>query len=370
MAPQVVKEIEKLFSMLQKYHATDLHLKAGAPPIFRVQKSIRRMERESLSSDQIASLIYDIMTPALKQSFEEGGTVDFAYSVPGVGRYRINVFRQRGSVSVSTRRVEFEIPSIQDLNLPEAVKQIPHFEQGLILIAGITGSGKTTTLAALIDEVNSTRRSHIITIEDPIEYLYQDKVGFVNQREVGIDVPTYHDALRYVVRQDPDVILIGELRDAEGVETSLIAAETGHLVFGTVHAASCSQIPGRVLDMFTVDRHHQIRQLLFFNLRAAMVQKLLKGATKEQPLVPAMELMFCNPTVRKLIREGEDNKLSDAILASHEEGMQTMNQSLEQLVRNGLITERIAMENSPNPDQLKMALKGIRLGSDEGSIIG
>jgi len=367
---QVVKEIEKLFAMMQKYHATDLHLKSGAPPIFRVQKSVRRMEREALTNDQIATLVYDIMTPGLKQTFEETGQVDFAYSVPGVGRYRINVYRQRGSVSVAVRRVEFDIPSVAELNLPEAVNRIAQYEQGLILIAGITGSGKSTTLAALIDQVNATRRCHIITIEDPIEYLYQDKVGFVNQREVGIDVSDYHDALKYVVRQDPDVILIGELRDSVGVETSLIAAETGHLVFGTVHAASCAQIPGRILDMFTVDRHPQIRQLLFFNLRAAMVQKLLKGTKPETPLVPVMEIMFCNPTVRKLIREGGDNKISDAILAAHEEGMQTMNQSLEALIRSGMIAERVGMDNSPNPEQLRMALKGIRLGADEGGIIG
>ncbi len=368
MAQQPVKEIEKLFAMMQKYRATDLHMKAGSAPIFRVQKSVRRMERDALSSDQIATLVYDIMTPRLKQTFEETGQVDFAYSVAGVGRYRINVYRQRGSISIATRRVEYEIPSIEKLHLPEGVKRIPHFEQGLVLIAGITGSGKSTTLASLIDQVNAVRRCHIITIEDPIEYLYKDKLAFVNQREVGIDVEDYAQALKYVVRQDPDVILIGEMRDLTGVETALMAAETGHLVFGTIHAASCTQITGRILDMFPVERHHQVRQLLHFNLKAAMVQKLLKGNKKEIPMVPAMELMFINPTIRKLIREGDDNKIGDVIRGSHEEGMQSMNQSLAELVRAELVSERVAMENSPNPEQLQMNLKGIRLGTDDGII--
>jgi twitching motility protein PilT len=259
---------------------------------------------------------------------------------------------------------------VEQLNLPPGVKMIPSYESGLVLVAGVTGSGKSTTLASLIQIINTTQAVHIVTIENPIEYLYRDDKGFVNQREVGIDLPDFANGLRHVLRQDPDVILVGEMRDAETFEAALMAAETGHLVFGTIHSGSAGQTIGRVLDYFPVERHNQIRQLLFFNLRAVLVQKLLKGLRPDIPLVPAVEVMIVNPLIKKMIFENDDKKIPDVIRSSRQEGMQDFNQSLCDLVKRGLVAEQAAMEASPNPEQLAMNLKGITLGSDRGSISG
>lgn len=367
-APQ--KEIDRLFAAVMKTGASDLHLKAGSPPLFRIQGQVVRAKSPPLSADQVRQLVKDLIGPKQEKDIEERGAADFAYGVRGIGRFRVNLFRQRGALSLAARRVQTEIPTIEQLNLPQGVKAVPAFDQGLVLVAGVTGSGKSTTLAATIQTINLTQPVHIVTIEDPIEYLYHDEKGFVNQREVGLDVPNFSDGLRSALREDPDVVLVGEMRDSETIETALMAAETGHLVFGTIHAGSAPQTIGRVLDYFPPDRHHQIRQLLFFNLRAVVVQKLLKGARPQIPRVPAVELMLVNPSIKKLIFEGEDNKISDVIRSSRQEGMQDMNQSLVDLVHRGLITEQIALENSLNPEQLAMNLKGIVLGSDRGSIIG
>ncbi len=369
-APSSLKEIEKLFMAMAKNDATDLHLKAGAPPLFRIHGTVARAKLPPLSGEQVARLADEIMNERDRKELAEKGAADFAYGLSGAGRFRVNVFRQRGAISVSARRVKTDVPTLEELHLPPALAKIAEYDQGLVLVAGITGSGKSTTLAALIQIINETQPVHIVTIENPIEYLYRDAKAFVNQREVGIDVPDFHTALRYVMRQDPDVILIGEMRDAETFETALMAAETGHLVFGTIHCGSASQAIGRVLDFFPPDHHYQVRQLLYFNLRAVVVQKLLKGATKEVPRVPAVEVMFCNPIVRKLIKENQDGKLPDAIRQGRKDGMQDFNQSLCDLVKAGLITEQTAMENSFNPEQLSMYLKGIVLGSDEGVIGG
>ena len=363
-------EISKLFSMMAKLKASDLHLKAGAPPIFRVRKTIRRMEVPPLSKGQVEALVSEVMDERQKRELNGVGSVDFTHSAPGVGRFRMNVFKQRGSVSAAIRRVEFDIPTFEELHLPEGVRRLGEFEAGVVLVGGVTGSGKSTTLACLVNEINHTRRCHILTIEDPIEYLYRDAKAFINQREVGIDVESYHTALKYMVRQDPDVILIGEMRDAVSFETALQAAETGHLVFGTIHAASAPQTITRILDLFPQNRHHQIRQMLFFSLRGVAIQKLLRGARKDIPLVPAIEVMIVNPSIRKLIHNGEDGKLAQVIRASREEGMQTMNQALVDLVKSGLVKEEVALENSPNPEALRMNLRGIYLDTEEGGITG
>jgi twitching motility protein PilT len=292
--------------------------------------------------------------------------------VRGVGRFRLNVYKQRGVLSMSARVVKTVVPTIEQLNLPPSLKIIPTYESGLVLVAGVTGAGKSTTLAAMVQMINLTQSVHIVTIENPIEYLYEkkDAKAFVDQREVGIDLPDFYNGLRQVLRQDPDVILVGEMRDGETFEAALMAAETGHLVFGTVHSGSAAQTIGRVLDYFPQQRHHQIRQMLHFNLRAVVVQKLVKGTLPEIPRVPAVEIMLCNPTIRKLIHENEDRKIQDAIRAGRQEGMQDFNQSFCELVKRGLISEAVALDNSPNPEQLQMNLKGITLGSDRGSITG
>jgi len=363
------KEVDKLLSMMVKFGATDLHLKVGSPPIYRVARVVRRMEVEPLTGDQIKQMVYEILLPKFIAELERTGNADLAYSIQGVGRFRVSVFKQRGSVSFAARRVYTEVPTLKQLNLPDSLCDLCELDHGLVIVAGITGSGKTTTLAALVSLVNQTRRCHILTIEDPIEYLHKDELAFVNQREVGLDVQDYPTALKYMVREDPDVILIGELRDAPSFEAALVAAETGHLVFGAMHASSAGQSIGRMLDLFPTDRHQQIRTLLEFNLRAFVVQKLLKGATKEIPLVPAVEIMLVNPTIKKLIRERQDDKVIEVVQSSRELGMQSMNQSLEMLVEAGLITDKVAIEASPTPETLKMTLSGIRFQSDRGSIV-
>jgi twitching motility protein PilT len=362
------KEIDKYFTAAWKLNASDLHMKVGEPPLFRVRGSIQRAKAPPFSLDQIHAMFAELMGPKERRELDELGGADFAYSIKGIGRFRVNIFRQRGSLSLAARAVKTEIPTIEQLNLPPGIKTIPSFESGLVLVAGVTGSGKSTTLAALIQIINMTEALHIVTIENPIEYLYTDAKAIVNQREVGIDLPDFANGMRHVVREDPDVILVGEMRDAETFEASLMCSETGHLVFGTIHAATAAQTIGRVLDYFPTERHYQIRQLLYFNLRAVMVQKLLKGLRPDIPRVPAVELMFVNPLIKKLIFENEDKKIPDLIRASRQEGMQDFNQSMCDLVKRGLVSEDVALEASPNPEQLAMNLKGIQFSA--GSISG
>ncbi|MHC4250135.1 MAG: type IV pilus twitching motility protein PilT [Planctomycetota bacterium] len=364
------REIDKLLFFMHKNNASDLHLKVGSPPIVRVERQVRRLEMPALSGEQIYALVEPIMPERSKKEFEKGGSGDFAYSVAGIGRYRVNVFRQRGSVSVAARRVRYDIPNMQALHLPPGVQQITQFDQGMCIIAGPTGSGKSTTLAAMLDHINHTRRCHILTIEDPIEYLYRDDKAFVNQREVGLDVTDFHAGLRYALREDPDVILVGEMRDYETFEIALQAAETGHLVFGTLHASSAAGSIGRVLDLFPEPRHLQIRRLLAFNLRAVLVQRLLPGATSAAKVVPAVEVMIVNPSIKKLIAESGDNKIPDVVRGARQEGMQDMTESLHELVKSKLVAERTALEVAPNPEALQMLLRGITVGGSSGGIIG
>ncbi|MHC4914102.1 MAG: type IV pilus twitching motility protein PilT [Planctomycetota bacterium] len=368
--PEPDPQIKKLLEMMAKHNATDLHLKSFSPPIFRIGGLPRRMESPKLPPEDVEKLVRSMMTDHQQNTFTDKGTLDFAVGIPGVGRYRVNVYRQRGTASAAIRRVRFDIPKVEELHLPEGVKKLADFRMGLCLCAGITGSGKSTTLASILNLINHTRRCHILTLEDPIEYLYRDEKAFVNQREVGIDVDSFSTALKYMVREDPDVILIGEMRDMETLETALISAETGHLVFGTVHSGSAAQTIGRVLDFFPYHRHDQIRQLLYFVLKAVMVQMLLRSSRKDISVVPALELMIVNPAIRKLIREGDDEKIMDVIRSSKHDGMQDMNQSLVSLVKQKLIAQEVALEFSPNPEALSMNLKGIYLGQDRGTITG
>lgn len=354
-----LKEIEKYFSAAVKLNASDIHLKVGEPVLFRVKGTINRSKQPPLTLAQITKMVDEIMTDREHEELERLGGCDFAYAVKGIGRFRVNIFKQSGSLSLAARAVKTEVPTLEDLNLPPALKAITQYENGMVLVGGITGAGKSTSLAALINIINQTEACHIVTLENPIEYLYVDQKAVINQREIGIDVPDYANGLRHVLRQDPDVILIGEMRDADTFESALQAAETGHLVFGTIHTLSAAQTISRVLDYFPPDRHFQIRQALYFSLRAVIVQKLLKGIRPEQPRVPAVEIMFVNAMIKKLIFECEDKKISDVIRSSRQEGMQDFNQSLHDLVKRGMVTEQQALDHSPNPDQLAMNLKGI-----------
>jgi len=359
-----LKEVEKLMYAAARNKASDLHLKAGQKPILRVNTIIHEIGSKALSADDVRRIMYEILTDTQRERFETEHDLDFAYSLPGVGRFRVNVFRERGAMAVAARRVNTSIPTFNDLFLPPEVAKICDFEQGLVIVAGPTGSGKSTTLACALDNINTKQKLHIITIEDPIEYLFQDKKSFVNQREIGIDVPDFHQALKHVVRQDPDVILVGEMRDYVSFDAALMASETGHLVFATIHASSAPQCIGRLLDLFPTERQPLIRQSLAFNLRAILCQRLVPACKEGVKVVPAVEVLFNNATSQKLIMNAEDKKLADLIRASKEEGMQDFNMSLVDLINAGLVSKKAALQYSPNPEQLKMNLQGIYLGDD------
>ena len=359
-------EIEKLLANMEKVAASDLHLKAGSPPIYRINGIPQRIKANPLSNMQIGQMVENLLSPEQKSDLSGKGSVDFALSLPQIGRFRVNIFRQRGALSFCARRVRSAIPSIEELNLPKAIAKIPAIDDGLVLVAGATGSGKSSTLASLINRINTTRRCHILTIEDPIEFIYQDDKSFINQREIGLDAPDFHSALKYAMRQDPDVILVGEMRDSDTIETALAAGETGHLVFATLHANNAMQTLGRILDFFPGDRQSQLRQLLAFTLKAVVAQKLLPGTKPEIPRVPALELMFINPVIRRYIEEGEDAKIPESIRSFSKDGMQDFNMSLHGLIKQGLLSEEVALEHSPNPEQLRMHLKGLVLNQDQG----
>jgi twitching motility protein PilT len=362
-------EIVKLFSMMVKHDASDLHVKVGQPPVFRVAGQLSRMQNvASLQPDQTRSLLEPLLSEDQRLMLEQRGNVDFAWYQADVGRFRCNVYLQRGYLSAAIRKVNLEIPTYAKLHLPPQTKRCAEFEAGLVLIGGVTGSGKSTTLAAILNDINEHRRCHILTIEDPIEYLFEDKMGIVNQREIGIDVMDFKDALRAAVRQDPDVMLVGEMRDAETFETALTAAETGHLVFGTIHSSGSAQTIGRILDLFPEEKHDQIRTGLAFNLKAVLNQKLLRAKNKNTGRIPAVESMFNTPTVRKLILEGADNRLADAIKADTENGCESFNQVLARLVKEGLVAQDIALKAAPNPEELRMAMSGISI-TDAGGIV-
>ena len=375
---QVKKEPEanKLFRMVMKYEASDLHLKVGQPPMMRLKGVIRRMEMRPLSQEDMERMIVGgIMLEHHRKILADTGGADFAHIVgDDECRFRVNVFYQRGKLSLVSRRVSNKVPSFEKLGLivpdheklkkpgePTVFEKMCMMEQGIILLAGVTGSGKSTTIAAMLDFIAEREPINIITIEDPIEYTFQDKKAVIHQREVGLDVKDWQTALKHAVREDPDVILVGEMRDRDTFEAGLNAAETGHLVFGTIHASSGPSTLGRILDLFPADMHHAVRMNLAFNLKAVVCQKLLPALKPGKSRVPSVEIMLVNPIVRELIIKQEDKKISDAIRICAQEGMVELNDHLRQLVEAGEIERSVALEVAPNPEALKMALKGIKV---------
>src|SRR5207244_2720875 len=274
-------EVNKLFRMVMKHEGSDLHLKVGLPPMMRLKGLIRQMDMKALGQEDMERLLLPIMNERLRKIFEDTGGADFAHVIgDDECRFRVNVFKQRGRWGLVSRRVNTSVPTFEKLGLPSSIETLCHWDQGMIILSGITGSGKSTTIASMLDYINERERVHILTIEDPIEYMFKDKKAVVNQREVGIDVLDWHVALKHAVREDPDVILVGEMRDRDTFEAGMHAAETGHLVFGTIHASSAPSTVGRILDLFPADMHGAIRQNLAFNLKAVIAQKLLP-TTKE-----------------------------------------------------------------------------------------
>jgi len=355
-------EVNKLFRMVMKHEGSDLHLKVGLPPMMRLRNAIRHMEMKAIGAEEMERLLFPIMSQRSRKLLEDTGGADFAHIIGhNECRFRVNIFRQRGDLSLVARRVNTKVPNFEKLGLPPSIEKLCHYDQGMIILAGVTGSGKSTTIASMLDYINERERVHILTIEDPIEYLFADKKAVINQREVGIDVLDWNIALKHAVREDPDVILVGEMRDRDTFEAGMNAAETGHLVFGTIHASTAPSTIGRILDLFPADMHSAMRQSLAFNLKAIVCQKLLPSIKPGVQRVPTNEIMIMNPTIRELIIKAEDKKLPDAIKIGFLEGMMDFNESLRQLVERGDVDRATALEVAPNPEALKMAFKGIKV---------
>ena len=359
-------EIDKLFRALVKFEGSDLHLKVGTPPVVRVTGALRPLNRGPIDDEEMARLVLPLIQHDAHrmQVFEENGGCDFAYSLQIEDkrwRFRVNVLQQMGSLGLVARRVNNWIPDFKALYLPDGLEKLCQFSQGMILLAGITGSGKSTTIASMLDWVNHNYRKHILTLEDPIEFTFTEDKCLINQREIGTDVKDFMVGMKHAVREDPDVILVGEMRDRETFETAIQAAETGHLVFGTIHASTAPSTIGRILDLFPEGQRSAVRSAMAFNMKAILAQKLLPSIKPGVGRVPTVEIMTFNPTVRKLLLEGQDEKLGDAIRICKEEGMQDFTMSLKALIDAELIDRPTAFEVAPNPEALKMALKGIEV---------
>ncbi len=353
-------ELGKFFRVAINTHASDLHLKVGQTPKLRVYGQIKNTTGEVMTEETIERLVFEILTPSQKEAFMNTGTIDFAYGIADQERFRINVFRQRGLISLAARRVNTEIQTFQQLNLPPILEKICDKNQGLVLGVGPTGCGKTTTIVSMLDYINRARSCHIITIEDPIEYLIKDQKAIVSQREIGIDVRDFEEALKYLMRQDPDVVCIAEMRDAKSISAGMRAAETGHLVLGTMHSSSATHAVQRLLDLFPQNERDLARQTLSIAINAIISQVLIPSIKEGTDRIPAVEILLANSTTRKLISEGREADLPSLIRSCKEEGMVDITDNLFKLIMDGSIEPREAYKYAPNVDELKMALKGIR----------
>ncbi len=348
--------LQQLLKACVKQNASDLHIVAGSPPVLRVEGKIVRVKTEELSADDARKLCYSILTDAQKSRFEATKELDFSFGVKNMARFRANLFFQRGVVSGAFRRVPLEVPDFETLGLPQIIQETTRFPNGLVLVTGPTGSGKTTTIAGLIDKINREMRGHIITLEDPIEFIHSHKNSIVNQREVGGDTVNFKVALKHILRQDPDVCFLGELRDLETIETALIVAETGHLVFGTLHTNSAIQTINRIVSVFPTDQQDRIRVQLSFVLNAVISQRLIESL--DGGLIPVTEVMLLNTNIRNLIRENKLHQVYGMMQVGQDRtGMITMNQSLLKLIMKRKVDLRAAFEISPDPEELDKLLK-------------
>lgn len=369
--------IKKLLSAMGRLDASDLHIKVGIPPTYRIGGALKPIDADPVSEDEADHLLDPLLSDVQKKRFDETGDLDFAWHIEdpdgaGAGdRFRINMLRSGNHTHAAIRRVKAEIPSYSDLHLPPVYSKIVHRErEGLILVVGVTGSGKSSTLAAMLDEVNATRDENIITIEDPVEYRFVPKRSIISQREIGIDVVDFHEALRHVVRQDPDVIFIGEMRDQETVLSAIQAAETGHLVFATLHTADTMGAFGRMLEFFPQEERSFVRNSLASTLKAICAQRLVpaNAETVGTKVVPAVEVLLTSPTVRELIRDERDSDLPSVVASSREDGMVSFTQYLAQLVEKEWVDMHTAQEFAPNRDMLNSILKGVEVKA--ASLVG
>ena len=356
--------INQLYRTVMLHKGSDLHLKAGLPGMMRLRGVIQKMNTPVLSQETMEKLIYPIIGEKDRKTLEEKGGADFAHVIGNdEARYRVNVLKTRGKLAMVARLVNQTIPTFEKLGLPDSIEKLCHFEQGMVLLAGVTGSGKSTTIASMLDYINQNEALHILTIEDPIEFVFTDKMSIVNQREVFLDVSDWHTAVKHAVREDPDIILVGEMRDCETFEAAVHAAETGHVVFGTIHASNAYSTVDRILGLFPPGQHGAVRQSLVFNLKAVVAQKLIPSCRPGVQRVPTNEIMIVNPTIRDLILKSRDEKLLDAIRSFYNEGMMDFNESLRMLVEKEDIDKATALEFSPNADQLRMMIKGIKVAT-------
>ena len=360
--------IDKYFKAVIKVQGSDLHLKGDCVPRIRSKGAVRETDSSPIPEKILEEMIFEILSPDQREFFMQKGALDFAYDFGATDRFRVNIFRQRSKVSLVARRISAQIPKFESLNLHPTVLKIADLHQGLILVTGATGSGKSTTIASMIDRILRARPCHVITIEDPIEFIFQDSVGLVNQREVGIDVPDFGDALRSMMREDPDVILVGEIRDYVTLNAAIKAAETGHQVFGTLHSTDAYQSITRMLDLTPEVERHMVRQAIVGNLQALIAQRLVPTIRDDIPRIPALEILLINASARKLIADGREVELPTVIKSSYADGMIDFNESLRKFIQGEFIDLKTAYNYSPNQEELKMAMKGIR--SSAGGIIG
>lgn len=358
--------LNDILGMALKSSTSDIHLKAGLPPVFRIDGNLRPLPKAPrLTAEAVRSMCEAIMNDRQRKKFEEANEVDLAYGVPGLGRFRANVFMQRNSVSAVFRAIPFKVATLDDLLMPEVLKKIAEESRGLVLVTGATGTGKSTTLAAMIDYINSTRTAHVVTVEDPIEYLHRDRKCIINQREVGFDTTGFAPALKSALRQDPDVILVGEMRDLETAETALAAAETGHLVLSTLHTIDAPETISRIISMFPPHQQRHVRLQLSNVLKGVISQRLIPRI-EGKGRVAAVEVMISTARIRELIDDREKTALlKDTIAQGYTSyGMQSFDQALMDLVKNEVISYEEALRQSSNPDDFKLKFSGIDSTSD------
>ncbi len=345
--------LHQLLKIMVEKGATDLHITTGTPPQIRIDGKLVPLSMDPLSGTDTKKLCYSILTDAQKHKFEENNELDFSFGVKGLSRFRANVFVQRGAVAAAFRIIPYKFMTFQELGLPPIIEEISKRPRGLVLVTGPTGSGKSTTLASMINKINEERHEHIITIEDPIEYLHPHKGCIVNQREVGADTAGFKVALKYILRQDPDIVLIGEMRDLETIEAALTTAETGHLVFGTLHTNSAVQTINRIIDVFPPYQQSQVRAQISFVLEGVLSQQLIPKAGGKGRVL-GLEVMISNPAIKNLIREDKVHQIYSIMQVGQAKfGMQTMNQSLYTLYTKGLLTLDVAMGRSSDPEELR-----------------
>lgn len=351
-------ELKDIAAKAAQARASDIFIKVGSPPAVRINGKINILSDEfpALTQEETENLVYSVMSHEQIGRFERRHELDLAFTIEGVARFRANMYQQRNTIGMVLRIIPLDIFSLEQLGMPAVVGEIAKQHQGLVLITGPTGSGKSTTLAAMIDLINSTRRCNIVTIEDPIEFVHPDKKAIVNQREIGIDTDSFTDALKYVVRQSPDIILIGEMRDVETMNVALAAAETGHLVFSTVHTSSAAETLDRIVNMFPPHEREQVCMRLSVSLKGVVSQKLIPRCDRASRIA-SIEVMVANPTISKLLEEGKSSQIAGAISEGGFWGMQTMNQCLDRFVKAGVVAEEEALRHAGNLTELKQMLR-------------